>query len=90
LSFTRLRGPVLTNSASNRAAAGITFISPGIPNFVAEIIKSGLYRTSEKRYSFNDIFEILEQNNFQVEDGVDSKGVSTFVSWVESAEHLDQ
>jgi serine/threonine protein kinase len=72
------------------SATGVTSIPASIPNFVTEIIKLGLYRISDKRYSFNDIFKILEQNNFRIEDGVDSEEVSAFVSWVESAEHSDQ
>jgi hypothetical protein len=72
------------------SATSAAFIPASIPNFVAKIIKLGLYRTSVKRPSFNDIFEILKENNFRIEDGVDSEEVSAFVSWVESAEHLDQ
>jgi hypothetical protein len=72
------------------SATGVQSIPASIPDFVAEIIKLGLYRTSVKRYSFDDIFEILKENNFRIEDSVDSEEVSTFASWVESAEHLDQ
>jgi hypothetical protein len=72
------------------SATGAASIPASIPDFVVEIIKLGLYRTSDKRYSFNDIFEILKKNDFQIEDGVDSKVVSAFVNWVESAEHPDQ
>jgi hypothetical protein len=72
------------------SATGVASIPASIPNFVSEIIKLGHYHTSVKRYSFNDIFKILKQNNFQIEDGVDSEEVSTFVSWIESTEHPDQ
>jgi hypothetical protein len=65
------------------SATGVASIPANIPDFVAGIIKLGLYRTSVKRYSFNDIFEVLEQNNFRIEDGVDSEEVSAFVRWVE-------
>jgi serine/threonine protein kinase len=61
-------------------------ISTGIPDFVSRIIKSGLSPISETSYSFNIILEILKQNEFQIEDGVDSAEVSAFVNWVESAE----
>jgi hypothetical protein len=69
---------------------GVESIPWYIPDFVAEIIKLGLYRTSDKRYSFDDIFGILKQNNFRIHNDVDSEEVSAFVSWVESAEHPDQ
>jgi serine/threonine protein kinase len=63
-----------------------TFIRTGIPAFVSTIIESGLFPTSGISYSFNTILEILKQNKFQIEDGVNSAEVSAFVSWVESAE----
>jgi serine/threonine protein kinase len=72
------------------SATDVASIPASIPDFVAEIIKLGFYRTSDNKYSFNDIFEILKQNNFRIEDGVDSEEVSMFVSWIESAEHPDQ
>jgi hypothetical protein len=71
-------------------ATGEASIPSSIPDFVAEIIKLGLHRTSVKRYSFNDIFKLLKQNSFQIEDGVDLEEVSTFVSWIESADHPDK
>jgi hypothetical protein len=33
---------------------------------------------------------MLKQNAFEIEDGVDSAGVSAFVNWVESADSPDQ
>jgi hypothetical protein len=50
------------------------------------IIQSGLSSRPGRSYSFNTILEILKQNKFQIEDGVDTAEVSAFVSWVESAE----
>jgi hypothetical protein len=58
----------------------------GIPDFVSRIIKSGLSTLSERSYSFSTILEILKENNFRIEDDIDSAEVSAFVSWVESAE----
>jgi hypothetical protein len=81
---------ILFEIVAGGSATGAASIPASIPNFVEEIIKLGLYRPSDKRYSFNDIFKILEQNNFRIEDGVDSEEVSAFVSWIESAEHPDQ
>jgi hypothetical protein len=48
-----------------------------------------LCSTSTKRYSFDDIFIILEENNFKIENAVDLAELSRFVSWVESREHLE-
>jgi serine/threonine protein kinase len=62
-------------------------IPTGTSNFVSMIVESQLCSTSTPRYSFNDILEILKQNNFKIEEGVDSAEVSRFVNWVESAEH---
>jgi hypothetical protein len=65
-------------------------IPTGIPDFVSTIIKLGLSPISRRSYSFNTILDILKQNDFKIEDGVDSTEVSGFVSWVESAEHPDK
>jgi hypothetical protein len=62
----------------------------GIPTFVCTLIESKLHRRSETRYTFDDILETLKQNNFRIEDGVDSAEVSRFVRWVESAELPDK
>jgi hypothetical protein len=67
-----------------------TSIPTGIPDFVSRIIKSGLFSVSGQSYSFNSILDILKQNDFQIEDGVDSAEVSAFVRWVESAEQSDK
>jgi serine/threonine protein kinase len=61
-------------------------IPTGIPDFVSEIIESGLSPISGSSYSFNTILDILKENNFQIEAGVDSAEVSGFVSWIESTE----
>jgi hypothetical protein len=61
-------------------------IPTGIPDFVSRIIQTGLSPISRRSSSFNTILDILKQNDFQIEDGVDSAEVSAFVSWVESVE----
>jgi hypothetical protein len=66
------------------------FIPKGAPSFVRQIIKSGLYLTSEPKYSLEDILGILKNEKFQIEDGVHSTEVSAFVSWVESAEYSEK
>jgi serine/threonine protein kinase len=65
---------------------GEVSIPTGIPAFVSTIIELGFSPISGTSYSFNNILEILEKNDFEIEDGVDSAEVSAFVSWVESAE----
>jgi serine/threonine protein kinase len=57
-----------------------------IPDFVPRIIKSGLSPISARSYSFNTILKTLKENDFAIEDGVDSREVSAFINWVESAE----
>jgi hypothetical protein len=69
---------------------GETSIPTGIPNFVSTMIKSGLSPISGTDYSLNTILDILKQNHFQIEVGVDSADVSAFVSWVESEEYPDK
>jgi hypothetical protein len=73
-----------------RPAQSETSIPTGIRNFVSMIIESGLSSASTLRYSFKDIFDILRENNFEIEDGVDSAEVWKFVRWVESAEHPER
>jgi hypothetical protein len=70
-------------------AQGEETIPTGISNFVSGIIESGLSAMSGRDYSFNTILKTLKQNDFRIEDGVDSAEVSAFVSWVESVEYPD-
>jgi hypothetical protein len=63
-------------------------IGTGIPYFVSKIIKSGLSPLCRRNCSFNIILKTLKENNFSIEDGVNSAEVSAF-SWIESAEHLE-
>jgi serine/threonine protein kinase len=65
-------------------------IPTGIPDFVSDIIESGLSPMCKRSYSFNTIWEILKNNKFRIDDDVDSAEVSAFVNWVESADNLDQ
>jgi hypothetical protein len=64
-------------------------IPSGIPYFVCKIIKSGFSPVSRISYSFDTILEILKEHDFQIEPGVDSAEISTFVNWIESTEHPD-
>jgi hypothetical protein len=67
-----------------------SFIPTDIPDFVSRIIKSGLSPISGEVYSFDTILGILKENDFMIEDGVDSAEVSAFVSWAETAEDPDK
>jgi tRNA A-37 threonylcarbamoyl transferase component Bud32 len=65
---------------------GEASIPTDIPDFVSRIIKSGFSPISRRSCSFNTILDILKQNNFRIEEGVNSSEVSALVSWVESAQ----
>jgi hypothetical protein len=54
--------------------------------FVFKLIEAGQSPGSRKQQTFNDIFNILKDNNFEIVSGVDSADVLTFVDWVESFE----
>jgi hypothetical protein len=62
------------------------FIHSEIPEFLFNIIGAGLWCESEINSSFAKIFEILNWNDFQIVEGVNSSEVSDFISWIESAE----
>jgi hypothetical protein len=66
---------------------GETSIPTGIPSFVSEILKSGLSPMSGSQCSYNTLLDILKENNFAIEEGVDSEEVSAFVRWIESTEY---
>jgi hypothetical protein len=87
--FRRLQA-ILFEVVFGRPPEGEASIPTGIPDFVSKIIESGLSPISGRRYSFNTSLEILKQNDFQIEDGVDSTEVSGFVNWVESAEQIEK
>jgi serine/threonine protein kinase len=61
-----------------------------LPYFIRPICQSVLGSPSKTRYSFNDIFEILKQNEFRIEEGVNSVEVLAFVSWLESVEQSEK
>jgi hypothetical protein len=54
-----------------RPAQGEASIPTGIPDFVSRILESGLSPISRRNYSFNTILDLLKQNDFRIEDGVD-------------------
>jgi serine/threonine protein kinase len=57
-----------------------------VSGFVRQLILSGLSTNPNDRPSFNDIIEILKDNNFRIVQEVDSEAVLAFVNSVESAE----
>jgi serine/threonine protein kinase len=81
---------ILIEVVSGSPRQGETSIPTGIPGFVSSIIESGLSVRSGTRYSFNTILDILKQNDFRIDDDVDTAEVSAFVSCVESAEYPDK
>jgi hypothetical protein len=81
---------ILFELVFGRPPHGEASIPTGIPDFVSKIIKTGLSPISGRSYSFTTILEILKENDFSIEAGVDSAEVSAFVSWVESAEQAEK
>jgi hypothetical protein len=66
-------------TADNRARGAV-------PQFVTELIDTGLSADPCRRPSFGAILAILEANDFAIADGIDSAKVSAFVRVVEAAE----
>jgi hypothetical protein len=64
-------------------AKGEVSIPTDVPWIVSDLIKTGLSRKSRRESSFIDIFEILNDHNFEIMAGVDSAEVLTVVKWVE-------
>jgi hypothetical protein len=64
--------------------------SLSVPIFVLNIIERGQSLDSNAKLSFIDIFETLKDNDFRILEGVDSKEVSNFVSWIEFSEALTE
>jgi serine/threonine protein kinase len=61
-------------------------VLPNVPRFVSELIETGISPIAAPKRSFNDIFNILKQNGFEIMTGVDSEEVSNFVNWIEFCE----
>jgi hypothetical protein len=64
-------GSILFEFVCGGPPQGELSIHRGIPSSVSRIIKSGLSPISRASFSFNTVLDILEQNNFETEDGVD-------------------
>jgi hypothetical protein len=57
-----------------------------VPIFVLEMISVKHSSHGGISESFNNIFDVLEENDFQIMSGVDSAEVLTFVTWIGSLE----
>jgi serine/threonine protein kinase len=57
-----------------------------VPMFVLELIEAHQSPGSRRQQTFNDVFNILKENDFRIVSGVDLADVLTFVNWVESFE----
>jgi serine/threonine protein kinase len=57
---------ILSEIVIGGPANGEAFVPTEVPEFVSTIIKKGLSPESEIPLSFNDLFEILKSNNFQI------------------------
>jgi serine/threonine protein kinase len=71
--------PAIYSSVSNFQAIFPT----DLPIFVSEMISTNQSPDRRISESFNDIFDILKENYFQILSGVDFSEVLTFVTWIE-------
>jgi serine/threonine protein kinase len=81
---------ILFEIVVGRPAQGEISVPAHIPAFVSNIIDSGLWLKSARPCSLVDIFQILKQNDFRIEDGVDTAEVSAFANWVEAEEYPEK
>jgi hypothetical protein len=58
-------------------------LPPDVPMFVLEMISANQSPDVGISESFNNIFDHLKENNFQILSGVDSAEVLNFVRWIE-------
>jgi hypothetical protein len=65
---------------------GRILLSPDVPTFVSQLISADESSDQGISESFNDIFNILKMNDFQILSDVDSVEVLRFVDWVECFE----
>jgi serine/threonine protein kinase len=75
---------VIGDSAEDRGC------SLSVPVFVLEMIERGQSLDSNAKLSFMDIFDTLKNKDFRILEGVDSKEISNFVSWIELTEVLTE
>jgi serine/threonine protein kinase len=68
---------ILFEIVVGRTANGEVSIPTNIPDFVSNLIETGLWSTTQS--SFRDILDILKANNFAIEDDADSAEVFGFI-----------
>jgi serine/threonine protein kinase len=56
-----------------------------IPSFVKKLIADGLAENPAMRPSFEEILDVLEENEFKIGAGVDTASVDAFATWVEES-----
>jgi hypothetical protein len=74
--------PATQSDVSN----GQAIFPADVPMFVLEMISVDQSADREISESFNDIFDDLKENDFQILFGVDSAEVLAFVTWIEQLE----
>jgi hypothetical protein len=62
---------------------GQVIFPPDVPMFVLKMISADQSRDRGKSESFNHIFDLLKENDFEILSGVDSAEVLSFVTWIE-------
>jgi serine/threonine protein kinase len=65
---------------------GPIIVPTNVPMFVSKLIEADQSPGSQIQQTFNNIFNILKENDFEIVSGVDSADVLAFVDWVESFE----
>jgi hypothetical protein len=71
--------PATQSGVSN----GQTIFPADSPMFVLKMIPADQWAGGRICESFNDVFDLLKKNDFEIPSGVDSAEVLTFITWVE-------
>jgi hypothetical protein len=58
-------------------------IPDDVPAFVESLIRSGWSKDPAARFSFSELFTILEENDFKICESVDSSRVRSFIKSIE-------
>jgi serine/threonine protein kinase len=78
---------ILGHSATQSDVSnGQVIFSADVPIFVLEMISAKQSSRGGISESFNNIFDVLKEHNFQILSGVDSAELLTFVTWIQSLE----
>jgi hypothetical protein len=85
IAFTELLSRIVIGDSAEERGSSLS-----VPGFVMKLIESGQSLDPNATLSFVDIFETLKDHDFRILEGVDSKEVSNFVSWIEFSEALTE